>query len=82
MTWCSSASRCQIRRQVCRCLRGASRSSRSIASISPAAESSTGACRTGALRGAGTGQASASRTIRRCTPCLRASARTPKPSCR
>ena len=42
---CSSASRCQIRRAVCRCLRGASRSSRSIASISSATESSTGDCR-------------------------------------
>jgi hypothetical protein len=81
-TPCSSASRCQIRREVCRCLRGAPRSSRSIASISPATPSSTGDCRTGVLRGAGTGEASASRTTLRCTPCLRASARTPKPSCR
>jgi hypothetical protein len=55
---------------------------RSIASISLATESSTGDSRTGTFRGAGTGQASASRTTRRCTPCLRASARTPKPSCR
>ena len=55
-TPCSSASRCQIRREVCRCLRGASRSSRSIASISPATASSTGETRSGVLRGAGTGR--------------------------
>jgi hypothetical protein len=76
---CSSRSRSKIRFAVCRCLRGASRSAASIASIRSATASRTRASRTGTFRGAGTGNASASRTIRRCTPYLRDSARIPSP---
>ena len=40
----------------------------SIASISGATASHAGDARSGAFRSAGTGDASASRTVRRCTP--------------
>ena len=73
---CSSASRSKTRRAVCRCLRGAARSSRSISSIHPATASRTGAARAGTLRSGGTGDAIACRTVRRCTSYFRASART------
>ena len=76
---CSSRSRVQTRLAVCRCLRGASRSSASIASISGATASRAGDARSGTLRGSGTGDASASRTARRCTPYFRAIARIPSP---
>src|SRR5713226_2844603 len=73
---CSSHSRSKTRRAVCRCLRGASRSSRSISSITPRTPSITAAARSGVLRSGGTGEAIAWRTVRRCTSYLRASART------
>ena len=73
---CSSHSRSKTRRAVCRCLRGAARSSRSISSIHPATASRTGAARSGTLRSGGTGDAIACRTVRRCTSYFRASART------
>jgi len=49
-------------------LRGASRSSRSIASINALAGSSRGAARTDIRRGGGSADASACRTARGCTP--------------
>ena len=66
---------------VCRCLRGASRSARSLPSITDLNGSSRAERRTGVLRGAGSARVSASRTSRRCTPYLAASARTDKPPC-
>ncbi len=71
----SSTSRASTRRAVCCCLRQAVRSSTSIASISDFSASSFSATRTGTFRGAGTADASAARTVRRCTPCRSASAR-------
>jgi hypothetical protein len=78
---CSSASRSKTCRAVRRRLRGAARSSRSVASIHPAA-SCTGAIRTGTLRSGGTGDAIACRAVRRCTT-YRAAARhlLPRPIC-
>ena len=76
-TSCSSTSRANTRRAVCRCLRGASRSARSIASINGLTGSSTGATR-GVFRGGGTGDPNACRTVRRCTPCCSANARIDK----
>src|SRR5712691_9501263 len=73
---CSSCSRSKTRLAVCRCLRGASRSSRSMSSISLRTSSSTGAARAGTLRSGGTAETSAWRTVRRCTSYFRASART------
>jgi hypothetical protein len=72
---CSSRSRSKTRSAVCRCLRGAARSSRSIPSINSPTASSTGAARGGFLRGGGIGDRTASRTVRRCTLYLSASAR-------
>jgi hypothetical protein len=57
-------------------LRGAVRSSTSIASTTSRTESSTSVRRGGLLRGGGTGEAIASRTVRRCTEYFSASART------
>ncbi len=59
---------------------GASRSSRSHSSITFLNGSNCGDRRFGVLRGVGSGCVSASRTSRLCTPYLRASARTPRPS--
>jgi len=70
---CSSTSRASTRRAVCCCLRGAVRSARSITSTSGATRSSFGAARCGTFRGAGSADASAARTVRRCTLCLSAS---------
>src|SRR5206468_7088107 len=74
---CSVTSRCQIRRAVCRCFFGSSRSASTHARISSFHSPSTGACLTGCLRSGGTALASAWRTTRRCTRCLRARARMP-----
>ena len=78
----SSTSRCHTRRAVCRCLTGASRSSvshrRTVTSCGP----NTGEHRCGTFRGGGTASASAARTVRRCTRCLRASSRIDNPSSR
>src|SRR5664280_2476125 len=73
---CSSTSRASTRRAACCCLRHAVRSARSIASISGFAASSFGDRRTGVLRAGGTAEASAARTVRRCTPRRSARART------
>jgi hypothetical protein len=65
---CSATSRCQIRRAVCRCLRGTSRSASSHPSITAAYRPIPGPGRGGyAFRGGGTALASACRTVRRCT---------------
>jgi hypothetical protein len=52
----------------------------SIASISGATASRAGDARSGTFRGAGTGDASASRTVRRCTPCSGRSPGPPSPA--
>jgi hypothetical protein len=67
---CSSRSRSNTRRAVCRCLRRASRSSRSMPSTSPATRSRTGASRSATLRSGGSGELIAWRTVRRCTSYL------------
>jgi len=54
---------------MCRCLRGAVRSTTSIASINGFAGPSFGATTTRDFRGGGTAEASAARIVRRCTPC-------------
>jgi hypothetical protein len=64
---CSSTNRASTRRAVWRCLRGAVKSSVSIASINALAGSSFGAARTGVFRSGGTASPSACRTVRRCT---------------
>jgi hypothetical protein len=56
-------------------LRGAARSATSIASINSRTASSTGTGRGDVRRGGGIGESIASRTVRRCTPYLSASAR-------
>ena len=76
----SSPSRTQIRRAVCRSLAGALRSARSITSICGFAGSSFGAARAGVFRDGGTADRTATRTVRRCTRCRCASARTDRPS--
>jgi len=73
---CSSTSRCQTRRAVWRCLRGASRSATSHALMIFSHGPMAGDSRTGSLRGGGVESASAARTVRRCTPWTRASSRT------
>ncbi len=61
-----------MRRDVCRCLRGALRSDSRIASINDAAAAIFTAGRSVFLRCAGTAFRTASRTMRRCTPSFRA----------
>jgi len=56
-------------------LRGATKSSASIASITSRTPASTGAQRGGLRRGGGIGEATASRTVRRCTEYFSARAR-------
>ena len=68
----SRRTRCQIRCAVCRCLRGALRSASRIASMKGMAAASFRRARAGTFRSGGTALATASRTIRRCTPNLRA----------
>lgn len=65
-------SRAQIRCAVCRCLRGACRSSARTPSMNPFAGLSLGCSRSGLFRSGGSALASACRTIRRCTPDSRA----------
>ncbi|ORJ54300.1 hypothetical protein B5M45_27045 [Mycobacterium simiae] len=65
-----------------RCFLGASRSLRNISSIAALNGSNRGAVRAAVLRGAGTADSSAWRTVRRCTPCLSANARIDNPSTR
>lgn len=66
---CSIASRWQIRSIVCRCLRGADRSERSISSTTAKTGVSTsGRDRTGGLRGGGIADPRAVFTVRRDTP--------------
>jgi len=72
----------KIRRAVWRCFFGASKSLRSMASIAGLNGSSRGATRCGVFRGGGMADSSAWRTVRRCTPCLSASARIDNPSTR
>ncbi len=79
---CSSTSRASTRRAVWRCLRGASRSSRSISSTTGLNSSSRRDTRTGVLRSGGSADASAWRTVRRCTLCRSASCRIDNPSIR
>lgn len=79
---CSSRSRSNIRFTVCRCLRGASRSALSTSSIAGLNASRRERRGGGLLRGAGKADDSASRTVRRWTPYLRANARTDKPDIR
>jgi DNA-directed RNA polymerase specialized sigma24 family protein len=74
--------RCQTRRAVWRCLRGASRSASSHCRMSGSQGPITGATRVGLARGGGSGDASAWRTVRRWTWWRRASARTDSPSSR
>ena len=77
---CSVTSRCHTRRAVCRCLRGTPRSASSQPSITGAYRSIAGRGRGRySLRGGGTAQASACRTVRRCTPCFSASSRIDNP---
>jgi hypothetical protein len=65
---CPATSRCQMRRAVCRCLGGTSRSATSHPSITAAYGPIAGRGRGGyALRGGGNALASACRTVRRCT---------------
>ena len=65
---CSATSRCHTRRAVCHCLRGTSRSASSHPSITSAYGSIAGRGRRGYdLRGGGTADSSACRTVRRCT---------------
>ena len=52
---------------VCRCFLGASKSATSIASIASTYGPSFGATRSGVFRGGGSADASACRTVRRCT---------------
>ena len=78
----SSASRSRIRFAVWRCLRGASRSATSTSRIQPCQAPVTGAERSGTLRAAGSGDANAARTSRRCTPNRAANARMLNPSSR
>jgi hypothetical protein len=59
---------------VCRCLRGASRSDRSMPSIASRYGSNRGDGHTGTFRVGGAADASACRTVRRCTPCRAANA--------
>ncbi|MER5327092.1 hypothetical protein [Streptosporangium roseum] len=66
-----------MRLLVCRCLRGASRSSRSIRSMADLNASNRERRGGGFFRGCGQGDVSASRTVRRWTPYLRANARIP-----
>ena len=79
---CSAISRSKIRFTVCCCLRGASKSARSIASIAGLNGSSRDLRGGSFFRGAGQAELNASRTVRRCTRYLRASARTDSPSLR
>ena len=82
-TPCSSTSRAKTRRAVCRCLRGAVRSSaqhRIDQTLRPAPASAP--TRTGIFRSGGTAFANACRTVRRCTPYLSANARTDNSSTR
>jgi hypothetical protein len=65
-----------MRREVWRCFLGAYWSATNQASIVAFHGSSTGDTRGGDFRGGGTGDASAWRTVRRCTPNVRASVRT------
>ena len=77
----TSTRRCQTRRAVWRCFLGAERSASSQPSIVAFHGSSTGDTRGGlGFRGAGTGEASASRTVRRCVLNRRASPRPERPS--
>jgi hypothetical protein len=71
----SSSIRATIRRTVCRCLRGASRSACSQASTVFLYGSVRGDVLAGRRRGAGTGDERASLTSRRCTPYFRERAR-------
>ena len=78
---CSSTSRASTRRAVCRCLRGASRSSQQHrVDQPPSTGSSFGAARTGVFRAGGTALPNACRTVRRCTRCRSASSRIDSPS--
>src|SRR5437588_3139348 len=80
---CSATSRCQIRRAVCRCLRGSSRSAINQPSITSAHASIAGLTRRAyGLRGGGTALTNAARTARRCTRCRSASSRIDSPSTR
>src|SRR5665647_2860750 len=79
---CSSRRRCQTRRAVWRCLRGAVRSSTSHVRICAWWPPSTGETRTATLRCGGVASASAWRTVRRCTSCRCANARIDNPSSR
>lgn len=67
---------------VCRCLRRASRSTRSMLSIAGLKGSSVGAVRIGVFRSGGDADASAYLTVPRPTPYLRARARMPSSSTR
>ena len=74
--------RCQTRRAVWRCLRGASRSATSHSRMVGIQGPITGAARRGTARGGGSADASAWRTVRRWTSWRRARARTDSPSSR
>ena len=76
----SATRRLKMRRTVCRCLRGASRSVHRIWSITGLNRSNREDRGGGFLRGAGNAEASASRTVRRCTRYFFAKARTDRPS--
>jgi hypothetical protein len=56
-----------MRRAVCRCFFGASRSLRSIWSIAALSDANLGEIRIGVLRRGGIALANACRTVRRCT---------------
>jgi hypothetical protein len=75
-------SRFQIRVAVCRCFRGAFRSSRNIPSIASLNGPSFGATRSGTFRRGGSADCNARRTVFRPTPYRAASLRVPTPSTR
>ena len=79
---CSSTSRANTRRAVCRCLGGASRSARNMASIAGWNGSNTRAARTGVFRGGGVAEVNACRTVRRCTRYFSANSRIDRSSTR
>ena len=72
---CSSTSRWKIRVTVCRCFRGASRSARSIWSITNLYGSKAVARGGSFFRGSGQAEFTAFRTVRYVTPYLRSRAR-------